>query len=86
MVDQDCPIQIMETTTSDGIWSQTMIVNSTRLRLAAGILLMAGTVALVGCGPDPVTRTTTTTERTMVMPPPPVSTTTTTTEHMLHMP
>ena len=54
-----------------------MIGTSTCLRLAAGVALMAGTVALVGCGPDPVTRTTTTTERTMIMPPPPVSTTTT---------
>jgi hypothetical protein len=57
-----------------------MIQMSPRLRMVVSMSLIAGTVALAACGPDPVTRTTTTTERTTVIPPPPVSSTTTTTQ------
>ena len=63
---------------------------SPRLRMAVGMALMAGTVALAGCGPTPVTRTTTTTEQTTTAPvmpaPPPTTSTTTTTQHMMNMP
>lgn len=53
---------------------------TSRLSLAFGMSLIAGTAMLAGCGhSEPVTRTTTT-EQTTSMPRPAVSTTTTTTQ------
>jgi len=55
-------------------------MNQSLSRLALGVVLVAGTTILAGCGPTPVTRTTTTTEQitTTAPPPPPVSSTITT--------
>lgn len=67
-----------------------MIAINTRLGLAFGLSLVAGTAVLAGCGPTPVTRTTTTTEQITTTPAPPVipvpmqSTTTTETTQVHH--
>jgi hypothetical protein len=62
---------------------------ASRLELALGLALIAGTTVLAGCGPDPVTRTTTTTTEQITTSPPPVApaTSTTTTEtQQIHRP
>jgi len=47
-----------------------MIAIKSPLSIALGAALIAGTVALSGCGPAPVTRTTTTTEQITTTPAP----------------
>lgn len=61
-----------------------MTKTNSRLGLAIGGLLLAGTALLAGCGaPEPrVTRTSSTEQTTTTTPPPVLSTTTTTTEQV----
>jgi hypothetical protein len=56
-----------------------MINIASLARLAFGVALIAGTTALVGCGPEPYSRTTTTQQSTTTTPVVQPSTTTTTT-------
>ena len=62
-----------------------MTATTPSLRLAFGMVLLAGAAVLAGCGPTPVTRTTTTTEQ-ITTTPAPVPVQSTTTVETIHRP
>jgi hypothetical protein len=55
-----------------------MKTRTSPLSIAFGMVLLAGTTGLVGCGRAPYSHTTTTSEQITTTPAPPVVTTTTT--------
>ncbi len=61
-----------------------MIKSASRIRLAAGMTLIASVAVLSGCGPAPYSRTSTTEQTTTTTPAPVVSTETVTTQQNFH--